>query len=312
MQVMITIYHSTSVNPTLATLARAKKGSWIHATAPSDAEIAVLCKQFSLDDGLLRDALDIYESPRVEEEGGNTYVYMRYFHEDNGVVNATEPLLIVYGQANVITVSRIDSHILTALTSGRRPVITTQRTKLLLEIIQAINGSYQRYMTKLTRRILGVRSKLRGTDIDSETLLGFIETEDDLNEFVSALEPQSVMLRKLLSGKYIRLFEEDKDLVEDSLLITAEVIDIVKSRIKTIASIRQSFDAVAASELNKTFRRLTSISIFLMVPTVFSGLYGMNVRLPFATDTHAFGAITGMIIITSLLLLVTFRKKHWL
>ncbi len=309
---MIAIYYSSSVNPAIGVVGKAKRGSWVHATEPSDSELTELVTTYGLDEALLRDALDLYESPRVEEEDGSIYVYMRYYHEDNGVVNATEPLLIVYTKDHVITVTRKDSRILVNLLNGRREIVTTQRTKLVLEIIQAVNASYQRYMTRLTREILSVRSKLRSTHIDSETLLGFIETEDDLNEFASALEPQAVMLRNLLSGKYIRLYEEDKDLVEDALLVTAEVIDIVKSRIKTIGAIRQSFDAVAAGELNKTFRRLTSISIFLMVPTVFSGLYGMNVRLPFATDAHAFATVFGMIVFSSLLLVIIFRKKRWL
>lgn len=309
---MITIYHSTSVNPALGTIGKAKKGSWVHVVAPNEEELAELAEQYSLDLGLLRDGMDLYESPRVEEEDGNIYVYMRYYHEDNGVVNATEPLLTIYAKDHVITITRIDSRILLNLLNGRLEVITTQRTKLVLEIIQAVNASYQRYMTRLTRQILSVRSKLRSTDIDSETLLGFIETEDDLNEFASALEPQAAMLRNLLSGKYIRLYEEDKDLVEDALLVTSEVTDIVKSRIKTIGTIRQSFDAVAASELNKTFRRLTSISIFLMVPTVFSGLYGMNVRLPFANDAHAFSAVFAMIMLSSIVIILIFRKKRWL
>lgn len=309
---MITIYHSTSVNPAMGTVGKAKRGSWIHAVAPTEDELVEMVELYGLELDLLRDAMDLYESPRVEEEDGNIYVFMRYYHENNGVVNATEPLLIIYSADHVITVTRIESRILLNLLNGRLEVITTQRTKLVLEIIQAVNASYQRYMTKLTREVLSLRSKLRSTAIDSETLLGFVETEDDLNEFASALEPQAAMLRNLLSGKYIRLYEEDKDLVEDALLVTSEVTDIVKSRIKTIGTIRQSFDAVAASELNKTFRRLTSISIFLMVPTVFSGLYGMNVPLPFATDTHAFSAVFGMILISSILLILIFRKKRWL
>ncbi|MCA9331056.1 magnesium transporter CorA family protein, partial [Candidatus Saccharibacteria bacterium] len=69
---------------------------------------------------------------------------------------------------------------------------------------------------------------------------------------------------------------------------------------------------IAANELNKTFRRLTSISIFLMIPAVFSGLYGMNVKLPFADDLHAFSAIFAAVVISSFIMVWVFRRKHWL
>lgn len=308
---MITIYHSTSVSPTLTEIPRAKKGSWIRVVRPSEDELNQLAETYDLNRDLLQDAMDLYESPRVEEEDGDIYVYMRYFHDNTGVVNATEPLLIIYTSDVVITITRVDSHILTPLTSARQGIVTTQKTKLVLHILHAVNNSYQGYMNRLTRRVLSVRSTLRSTDFDSETLLGFIETEDDLNEFVSALEPQAAMLRTLLSGKYIRLYEEDKDLVEDSLLATAELIDLIKSRIKTIGSIRQSLDAVSANDLNKTFRQLTSISIFLMVPTVFSSIYGMNIELPFARYLHTFSGMVGLILLTIVALFFVFRKNRW-
>lgn len=309
---MINILHSTAAQPGIEQVTKAKKGSWVYISAPTDDELAEVANTYGLDESLLRDGMDLYESPRIDQEGHNTYVYLRYFHENNGVVNATEPLLIIYSPDNILTLTRVNSGVLEPLMSIHAGTITTQKTKLILEIIQAVNASYQSYMTRLTRRVLSARSKLRNTTIDNETLLSFVETEDDLNEFVNALEPQSTMLHKLLNGKYIRLFEEDKDIVEDALLVTTEVTDLVKSRIKTIASIRQSFDAIAANELNKTFRRLTSISIFLMIPAVFSGLYGMNVKLPFADDLHAFSAIFAAVVLSSFIMVWVFRKKHWL
>ena len=75
---MISIYHSTSVKPAIEAISKAKKGSWIHITAPSDEELVSVAQTYELDEDLLRDAMDLYESPRVEEEDGNIYVYMRY------------------------------------------------------------------------------------------------------------------------------------------------------------------------------------------------------------------------------------------
>lgn len=120
------------------------------------------------------------------------------------------------------------------------------------------------------------------------------------------------MLRNLLGGKYLKLYEEDRDLIEDLSLGTKETIELVNSRLKTIVSIREAYDAVAAGQLNRTFRRLTSISIFLMIPTVFSGLYGMNVRLPFADSPNAFGIVVLVVLLMSTLAVVIFQRKRWL
>ena len=48
-------------------------GSWIYMESPNDLEINKLVKKFKLDEGLLRDALDPFEVPRVEKENRETY-----------------------------------------------------------------------------------------------------------------------------------------------------------------------------------------------------------------------------------------------
>jgi magnesium transporter len=309
---MTTVYYSTARSAGLEKVDAVRAGAWVHVVAPDEKELEALAKDHGLEIDLLKDAIDLYESPRVERDDGTVYVYTRYYHPDNGVINATEPMLIIYKPNCIVTILRVDSPILSPLIHSKEPVVTTQKTKTLLQILEAVNSSYQGYVTQVTRRIFSVRSQLHRTDISNETLLGFIETEDDLNEFLSALQPQSAMLRNLLGGKYIRLYEEDKDLVEDLSLGTAELIELVKSRLKTIVNIREAYDALAANELNRTFKRLTSISIFLMIPTVFSGLYGMNVDLPLAGNAQAFSIVLLLVLLSSLAIVYVFRKKRWL
>lgn len=284
----------------------------MHVVAPTPKQIKTIASDYGLEIDLLKDAIDLYESPRVEMVDDAVYVYTRYFHANNGVINATEPLLVVYKPNFIITLQRIESPVLSALSGGKVNVITTQKTKTLLQILQAVNNTYTGYVTQVTRRIFSARSQLRRTDISNETVVGFIETEDDLNEFISGLLPQSAVLRNLLSGKYIRLYEEDKDLVEDLLLGTSELIELVQSRLKSIVNIRETYETLAASQLNKTFKRLTSISIFLMIPTVFSGIYGMNVALPLSDNTRAFSILMILIILSSVAVIAFFRKKRWL
>lgn len=306
------VYYSTARSPALQELDSSRAGSWIHVVAPNEEEIVRLSSEYDLEQDLLTDALDLYESPRVERSDDSTYVYTRYYHSDNGVINATEPLLIIYRPNFILTLLRTDSAVLDRLLNGAERVITTQKTKTLLQILDEVNNSYQRYLIKANRQLLAIRSQLKHTDIDKAVLVNFIELEDDLNEFLSALEPQAAMLRSLLRARYLRLYEEDRELVEDLGLGTNELIALIISRLKTIVNIRQAYDAIASSELNRTFRRLTSISIFLMIPTVVSGLFGMNINLPFANHTYAFGYVMAFVFAASVLTIFIFHRRRWL
>ena len=175
--------------------------------------------------------------------------------------------------------------------------MTTQKTKTVLQILTGINGSYERQVTKIAKRILQLRGKMRQSQLTTKEFVGIIELEEDLNEFLSALQPQALLFNSLLSGKYLRLYEEDRDYIEDIERGTDELITQVQGRLRTLVNMRQAYDAIATTNLNNTFKRLTSIAIFLTVPTIIGGLWGMNVRLPFHDDPHGFIEVLGIIVV---------------
>lgn len=308
---MIEIYHSTSVNPELTKVDKAKKGSWVHVVEPTEEELQSLSETYGLDYDLLEDATDVYEAPRVEKDGQIVYLFTRYCAPDGHDI-ATEPLLIVYTADHIVTIARRPNSLLDDILKGKVPVMTTQRTKTILLLLESINLSYERYMKYVSRRVLAIRTQLSKTDLKNEDFIEFIDLEEDLNEFLAALQPQESVFRSLLRGKYLPLFEEDKDLVEDFSLGTIELINLVLSRQKTIANTREAYATIAANTLNKTFKKLTSISIFMTIPTITAGLYGMNLALPLQKSPYAFWEILGFVMVVTSITIWYFKKKRWL
>jgi magnesium transporter len=309
---MVSIYFSSTRSQKLTQLDTPKVGAWVHAVDPSLEELETLAKDFKLDEDLLTDALDIYESPRIERDGSNVYVYTRYSFPAGKEIG-TEPLLIIHTRDYLITVMRTPSPLLDRLLgSGSNDVITTQRTKNFLQILTAVNASYERHFHTIGKRILSIRGQLRKTEIRNEDFVDFIDLEEDLNESLSALQAQAVVLRSLLSGKYMRLYEEDKDLIEDLSLGTAELTELAVGRLKTISNTREAYATIMANTLNKTFKKLTSISIFMTIPTITTGLYGMNLALPLARNHNAFWFILLMVMGVTACAIWLFKKLRWL
>lgn len=140
----------------------------------------------------------------------------------------------------------------------------------------------------------------------------FVEYERKLNDYLDALIPTNTALEKLLSGKYLRLYEDDRDLVEDLSIDTEQQITRCKSMLRTITNVRDSYRALMDTRLNETIRLLTVITLALTIPTALAGLYGMNVDLPGnETSPHMFWIITGLSILTAGGMSYYFlRKRH--
>ncbi len=308
---MATIYYSKARERAIQMISDARKGSWIVSTAPDEVELQQLADTYSLDVDRLRDAVDIYEAPRLEVDDDKIYLYTRYCHPEGKEI-ATEPLLIIYTPDHLFTVMRSPTAVLARLTTDTVGVVTTQKTKLLLQILHEINRSYQVQLTRVSKRLLQIRAQMRQSHINNREFVNIIELEEDLNEFLSALLPQSVLLNSIVNGRHLRLYEDDRDIVEDLERTESELIELTKSRLRTLTNMRQAYDAIATNNLNNTFKRLTSIAIFLTIPTIIGGLWGMNVPVPFRDDPHAFTYVLFLIAGLAVAAVWFFSRKKWL
>ena len=308
---MTTIYYSRARERALQTLESVRTGAWVSVTAPNEEELDLLAAEYRLDRDNLEDAVDVYEAPRIDLEGDVVYLYTRYCYPEGREV-ATEPLLIIYAPNYLVTVVRAQTNILVRLEKDQLEFVTTQRTKLLLQMLAEVNRSYALQMRKVSKRILQLRGQMRRSRLTTQEFLSIIELEEDLNEFLSALQPQALLFRSLLNGKHLRLYEEDRDMIEDIEHSASELITLVQGRLRTLVNMRQAYDAIATTNLNATFKRLTSIAIFLTIPTIIGGLYGMNIALPFEHTPYAFAIVLGMIAAIVGVAVWMFKRNKWL
>jgi Mg2+ and Co2+ transporter CorA len=190
--------------------------------------------------------------------------------------------------------------------------LAAKRTLIILSIMAEINQSYRTYLLKVSREVLGVRSKLNKHDIDNKDFINFIDIEEDLNEITGTLQSCDHLMSMILRGKLIKMYEEDVDLAEDVELGIKELLTVAETRKLTIASTREAYSTIMANNLNKTFKKLTSISIFMTIPTITSGLYGMNLVLPLAKNHFAFWYILGIVMGITTFVIWLFKKLKWL
>ena len=127
-----------------------------------------------------------------------------------------------------------------------------------------------------------------------------------------ALEPMNTSLNTLLSAKYFRAYEEDRDDFEDLELTTKEIIGLANSRLKTIQNIREAYSTITANNLNKVFKLMTSITILMSIFTIITGVYSMNIALPLAHEGYVFWVLLGFSALIIGVLATIFRRKKWL
>jgi len=303
---MLKYYYKTTDSKKLEELDTFKKGVWVYAENPSKDEIATLITKHGLDEGLVSDALDEDEMPRFERDGELVYIYVRAAIALTDGAFDTLPLLIVYGPDAIITISLRKLPHFAPFFGSKLEYTTTHRTHLMLEILNQFAEQYDKYITTTSKQIKIVRNRLRGHEIRNKDFIDFVTIEDEINEFLAALLPASATLRRMKLGRSINLQEEDMDLIEDLELSITQSIETCRSNTKSIINIRQAYSSISSNNLNRSIKILTIVTVMITLPNIFFSMYGMNIKLPYADEEWAFGAlfvVVGLVLVLSYIVL---------
>ncbi len=262
-----------------------EKDVWIHAVDLTESDIAELVEKRGLDEALLRDAQDLLEVPRVEYEEGITYFFTRFPLLD-GVEDTTAPILIALKDGFVLTVVHNEPPFLIQLKNSTGDVLTTNETRFFITVMRQVEMAYSRALTSVRKEVHRARVKI--TKITNKEIERFVGLEGVVNDFTAALIPTSSALESVLSGKWLRLGEEDAETVEDLIIATKQTVESAKSVGRTITNIRSAYSIILSNRLNTIVEVLTGMTVVLTIPMVVASLYGMNVPLPFQESRATF------------------------
>ena len=125
-------------------------------------------------------------------------------------------------------------------------------------------------------------------------------------------KPQIKLFNQFENGEIKGYVEDMEDYWGNILDFYQKMWDMVDDYGELVEGLSRTFDSLQANRTNEIMRVLTIISTIVLPLTFFTGLYGMNVGLPFADKIWAFWGLIGVCVLTIILLLFFFKRKKWM
>lgn len=305
---MINFYKST--NGRIHRLSDHEEGCWINVINPSEEEQSLLVSDYEIEPEFLRAALDEEESSRIESEDGATLIILDVpvaEKKEESVIYTTMPIGIVVTPRHVITISLRDNPVLSELADGMvRNVHTALKTQFVMHIMLRMAQRYLQYLKQIDKISNHVEMQLRKS-MKNKELIQLLELQKSLVYFSTSLKADEITMEKMMRGRYIKLYEEDQDLLEDVLIEIKQAIEMSSIYLNILSGTMDAFASVISNNLNIVMKVLTSITIMLAIPTIIFSFYGMNVGLPLA-EWGAWFPIALSVVLTGGVGFVLYRK----
>ena len=290
-------------------------GVWVNMVNPTMTEGEEIARKLDIDLQDLLAALDEEESSRVELEDGYTLILVDIpateIRHDKEAYN-TIPLGIILTKDIIITVCAEETPVLQAFITGRvKEFSTKKKLRFVYQMLFRVAALYQSHL-----RIIDKKRKEIEERIDYETedadLIDLHALESTLVYFATSLRANAVVLDRLTRYKRLEQYPDDKDLLGDVIVENQQAIEMTSIYRDVINGTRELMSSVLDNRLNNVMKSLTSITLVMGIPTLVSGLYGMNVSakwVPLANTPYGFGIICIATLAVCLALLLVLKRK---
>ncbi|MGN1014227.1 MAG: magnesium transporter CorA family protein [Butyricicoccus sp.] len=266
-------------------LERPEPGCWINLVNPTRAEVDSVIVSQKVDQDFLRAALDPEESSRVEMEDDQVLLIVDIpvvEHSDSTMrdvqMYASLPMGIIVTPETVITVCLNDTQIVRDIAEGKvRGIHTAMRTRFVFQVLLRVAGRFLNYLRRIERSFTQIERRLYESQ-RNEDLMQLLGLSKSLVYFSASLKGNEVTMEKVLRGRILKLYEDDRDLLEDSLIEIRQAIEMAGIYSSILSGTMETYASIVSNNMNDIMKALTVITLILTIPNMIFGFYGMNVH----------------------------------
>lgn len=294
--------------------------TWHDDPSPSEKDLWSLQKKHGFHELDIEDCLSVHERPKVEEY--EDYLFL-VFHipylskRTNRVLK--EEVNIFVGNDFVITLHEGKIPILDLLWKDLKESRNKRHEYLqhgtgffLYELMRHFFDDVFPLVDTITKQLRKMEDDLFENDDEVDLLKDIMTLKRNIITMRSILLPQRTLIAAL-EHKNKKFASEDLALYFDDILDAIErqwaLLETAKEMIDALQDTHESW---LTHKTNAVVRVLTVFSVTMLPLTFITGLYGMNVFLPYGQHPHAFIAIIFVMLMLLSTMLGYFVRKKWL
>ncbi|WP_321385281.1 magnesium transporter CorA family protein [uncultured Enterococcus sp.] len=271
---------------------------WLIAEAPSKDEIDYLTSTYQLPSDYVTSVLDENEKARSE---GNWHdisersaliliQFPKASISPSGYMQLnTYPLSIIRTKDNkIITITDQPTDFIEKIKEvGLQSSELSVHSTLLFQLLWEISKSYNSFLSKVITEIGHLEGELKIATENSQ-LYQMMDIQKSLVYFESALSENINVIKRLYDDRERPDAFDHLPHLHDILVEMKQGLTTTRIQLKLVDQISSTFSSIVSNNLNIVMKILTSLTIVLTIPTIIGGIYGMNVKLPFANREDAF------------------------
>lgn len=262
---------------------------WVEAAVEGETDREQLKQMYGLTDEILTYVTDENERSHYDrDEYLNTQLFVLHVPVIIDAVaqrSITRPVTLLLKGNRVFTITTKRTQWVNQLLEQRLDYTTIQDTNEFVLVsffilfdqfigpVRKINAEQNRLDRQLNQ------------SPDNKDLIALSNLQQSLAYFVSATRNNTMLVVNLTNKPFGKqLSDKNRELLADAVIEARQTSEMTATEAEVVDRISRTFNNVLNNNLNATMKFLTIWSLVLTIPTIVTGFYGMNVKLPIANS----------------------------
>ena len=251
---------------------------WIQVTCPTEEDQRELEEKFNIPDYFMSDISDTDERARYEYDDGWMLIILRipYVKEIRSrTPYTTVPLGIIHKRDVTITVCFYETNVMIDFLSfqQKRGEGFTDHVDMIFRLFLSSAVWYLKRLKQISMLVDKAKRNL-DKEVNNESLIGLSRLQDSLTYFQTSIRGNETLLSKLKFK--LQIDELDADLIEDVNIEMTQARETTSIYSNILESTMDTYQSIINNNMNTVMRTLTSVTIIMMIPTLITSMFGMN------------------------------------
>ncbi|PWG00228.1 magnesium transporter CorA family protein [Levilactobacillus bambusae] len=288
---------------------------WVEAQTPTDDEVKELKSFYGLSQEILGYALDKNERTNYDYDFFNKselFVYHVPYQVDSTHLRyVTRPISLIYQSPYLFTFNMQDIPLVNRdlETLLKNSMVKSYQSFILLALLK-LSDEFLPAIEQInaTRNRLDRTLNQRPTNDNFQSLS---HLEQSLAYFTSATANNETLLKAVPKSHFGKdLDQQGQEHLDDVLVEAGQVAQMTATEMDVIDRISSTFNNVLNNNLNGTMKFMTVWSLVLAIPTIVTGFFGMNVKLPFENFNLAWILVCALSVFFIVWMIWVFRRRN--
>ncbi|MFH1890764.1 MAG: magnesium transporter CorA family protein [Candidatus Kuenenbacteria bacterium] len=296
------------------------KFAWHHLGAVDDEAILFLEKNFKFHPLDIKDIQGEAEESKIDIYQKYLFLIIQFplLHRDSGHVSCFE-LAVFLGEDFLITIQKNRNKTMRNFyyrlqnnPSFRKTCFNNGPGHLLYQILKKLYTDTKFITNYISKKVRILEDSVYSDEINENTAREIAYLRKKILSLKRIFEPQREVLETLskLQTNFtpigLNVYFDD---IDDYVNKVWNFLDNQKYAMKDLLEVH---DSLLTHTTSKIIKILTVFSVSMLPLTLLSGIYGMNIHLPFASSPGVVWAIFFALLALILIVALVLRKRKWL